>query len=193
MTLRPAIALSLVLVVSLAVAGCADDAPPDWLRDQGATTSTPTTPPTTTTVAPTTGSGVSTTTTTAAPTAVTDLETGDCVVGAPFSGDRSGEAVDAQLTDCTGSHDGEVVGLVTYTQGPNAAYPGQDRARSFAEEQCALAFTDYVGTAYGTGPLSMLSLWPTEDSWAGGDREAVCVAFDETAPLTGSVAGSGAG
>lgn len=192
--MRTAVAASVALVVSLAVSGCADSGPPDWLQDLGAptTSTTASTPPTTaTTTAP--GGGDTTTSTTAAPTAVTDLEVGDCVVGAPFSGDRSGEATDAQLADCAAAHDGEVVGLVTYTQGPNADYPGQDRVSAFADEKCAAAFAAYVGTAYGTGPLSMLSLWPTEDSWAGGDREAICVAFDETAPLTGSVAGSGAG
>ncbi len=190
--MRTTVAASVALVVSLALGGCADGGPPDWMEDLGApTTTTTASAPSTTAATTTPGSGGTTSSTTAPPTAVTDLEVGDCVVGAPFSGDRSGQATDARLADCAGSHDGEVVGLITYTQGPNADYPGQDRVSAFADEKCAAAFEAYVGAAYGTGPLSMLSLWPTEDSWADGDREAVCVAFDDAAPLTGSVAGSG--
>ena len=184
-----------VTLAALGLAGCADDAAPDYIAELGAeptTTAPPTTAPTTTST--TVASADATTSTTAgAETAVTDLVAGNCVVGEPFAGDPTGEATDTQLVDCAGPHDGEVVGLVTYTQGPAEPYPGQGQVSTFAEEQCAIAFEAYVGVAYGTNALSMLSLWPTEDSWARGDREAVCVAFQPDTPLTGSVAGSGAG
>jgi hypothetical protein len=190
---RAATIAVLVTVGGVALAGCADDAPPGYIADLGVTTTvaTPTTsaPPTTITTLPAAGA----TTTTGGQTAVTDLVLGDCVVGEPFAGDPTGEATDAQVADCKEPHDGEVVGIVTYTQGPEAAYPGQEVVSTFAEEQCATSFGLYVGADYGDSPLSMLSLWPTEDSWARGDREAVCVAFQPDTPLTGSVAGSGAG
>lgn len=179
--------------VALVGTGCADNEPPDYLTELGGETTTAA--PTSTTIPQETSSTlagtIGSTTTTALPTPVTDLAVGDCVAGAPFSGDTSAEATEAALADCTAQHDGEVVGLVTYTQGPNADYPGQDQVASFAEGGCATAFEGYVGAAYGSSDLKMLSLWPTEDSWSSGDREAVCVAFQDSAPLTASVAGTG--
>lgn len=188
----PFLALSgLALIVATAAGACADADPPGWLEELGAPTTTTTATPTSTTTAAAGTAG--TTTTVAAATPVTDLVAGDCVNGSAFSAQATGQATEAQVTDCAASHDGEVVGVITYTEGPEAAYPGEDQVAAYAEQQCAIAFEAYVGVAYGTSPLSMVSLWPTEDSWPSGDREAVCVAFDPAAPLTATVAGSAAG
>lgn len=181
------------LLAGVALGACADSEPPDFIAELGAPTTVATAAPTTSTTATTLAAGGSTTTSATASTPVTDLVVGDCVTGAPFAGDPAAEATDAQVVDCAGAHDGEVVGLVTHPQGPSDPYPGQEQVASYAEEQCAIAFEAYVGTPYGESPLSMLSLWPTEDSWARGDRESVCVAFQEGTPLTGSLAGAGAG
>ncbi|MBL8778599.1 MAG: septum formation family protein [Acidimicrobiales bacterium] len=179
----------LALGTALAAGACADTDPPTWLEQLGAPTTTTAAPAaTTTTVA---GGGPATTS--AAATPITDLVAGDCVDGSAFSADSTGEATEAQVVDCAAAHDGEVVGVITYTEGPEVAFPGADQVAAYADEQCAIAFEAYVGVAYGTSPLSMVSLWPTEASWSGGDREAVCVAFDPAAQLTATVAGSAAG
>lgn len=188
---HPALHTAIALVaLAGTVAGCSDDGPPEWLVR--ADTTTTTTPATATTAL---GGAGATTTTIAVPTTeatpLTDLATGDCVTGAPFSGDPADLATDAEVTDCAGTHDGEVVGVITYTEGPDAAYPGEDEVAAFAQDRCGTAFEDYVGVPYGSSSLSMVSLWPTEDSWDGGDREAVCVAFEPDGPLTASVAGRG--
>lgn len=181
-----------VFAAGLALTACADADPPGFIAELGAPT-TVTTAATTTSSTATTVASSATTTTAGAETPVTDLIVGNCVAGAPFSGEPTGEATDALLVDCAGPHDGEVVGLVTHTPGPSDPYPGQEQVAAYAEEQCAIAFEAYVGAPYGESALSMLSLWPTEDSWARGDRESVCVAFQEGTPLTGSVATSAAG
>ncbi len=187
---RPAVSAlvaGLALGTALATGACADADPPTWLVDLGAPTTTTVAPaPTTTTAAAVDG----TATTTAGATPITDLLAGDCVDGATFSAEATGQTTEAQVVDCAGLHDGEVVGVITYTQGPEAPFPGADPVATYADEQCAIAFEAYVGVAYGSSPLSMVSLWPTEASWSGGDREAVCVAFDPAAPLTATVAGS---
>lgn len=180
-------------MTGLTLAACADSEPPDFIAELGAPTTVAAAVPTTSTTATTVAAGGTTTTTPGALTPVTDLVVGDCVTGAPFVGDPTGETTDAQRTDCATAHDGEVVGLVTHTEGPAAAYPGQEQVAAYAEEQCAIAFEAYVGTPYGESALSMLSLWPTEDSWARADRESVCVVFQDGTPLTGSVAASAAG
>lgn len=183
----------LVLLSGLALGACADSEPPDFIADLGAPTTVISAAPTTSTTDSTVAATGATTTTAGAVTPVTDLVVGDCVAGAPLVGDPTGEATDVQVADCAGTHDGEVVGLITHTEGAAAPYPGQGKVAAYAEEQCAIAFEAYVGVPYGTGALSMVSLWPTEDSWARGDRESVCVAFQEGTPLTGSVAASAAG
>jgi hypothetical protein len=195
-----------IVGLTLLAGACAHDDPPDFLRSLGPTTTlAPTTTttaatPTTSTGSPaspasTTGTGGTggTTTSTAPPseTPVTDLTLGDCVSGPAFRGDAPGEATQAQLSACDVVHDGEVVGVVTYNDGPSAAYPGQDQVAAHADTQCAAAFGGYVGTAYGHGPLSMVALWPTADSWAGGDRQAVCVAVKRSGQLTASVKATG--
>ncbi|MCB1004618.1 MAG: septum formation family protein [Acidimicrobiales bacterium] len=187
--------LRLVALVAAATAlgalvgGCADSDPPSWLEDLGAPATT-TSAPTTTTVAPAGGP-----TTTAAgggaATPVTDLVTGDCLTGPPVTGAPATETTDVTVTDCAGGHDGEVIGVVTYTQGPEVAYPGQEQVAAYADEQCPVAFEAYVGVPYGNSSLALLSLWPTEASWSGGDREAVCVAYEPDTQLTGSVQGRG--
>jgi hypothetical protein len=185
---RPA-SLALILTgVALLAGACADDEPPDWLVEQTATTTTTTTTAASATSTTVAGTGVDSTTTTVAPTPVTSLAVGDCVVGEAFGGAQP-QATEAQRVECSTPHDAEVVGLLTYEDGPDAAYPGQEQVAALAEDQCAALFEDYVGEAFGQSSLQLLTLWPTEDSWAGGDREAVCLAFDEAGPLTASVAG----
>lgn len=192
---RPALSAlvaGLALGTALVAGACADADPPTWLEELGAPTATTAAPASTTTTVPLAGAA-GTATTLAAGTPITDLLAGDCVDGAAFSAEATGQATEAQVVDCAAPHDGEVVGIITYTQGPEAPFPGPDQVAAYSDEQCAIAFEAYVGVAYGSSPLSMVSLWPTEASWSGGDREAVCVAFDPAAPLTGSVAGSAAG
>lgn len=189
---RPALSAlvaGLALGTALVAGACADADPPTWLVDLGAPTTTTAAPAPTTTTVPL-GGAAGTATTLAAATPITDLLAGDCVDGAAFSAEATGQATEAQVVDCAAAHDGEVVGVITYTQGPEAPFPGADQVAAYADEQCAIAFEAYVGVAYGSSPLSMVSLWPTEASWSGGDREAVCVAFDPAAPLTATVAGS---
>ena len=171
----------LVVLGLLILVGCADNEPPEWLVGT-TTTSAPTTsaPSTTVTTVP---SGP--TTTTATP--VTELVAGDCVVGEAFGGAQP-EATEGSVVDCATEHDAEVVGLVTYEQGPGEPYPGQEQVAAFAEDNCATTFESYVGTPFGESEYQLLTLWPTEDSWAEGDREAVCLAFSEDGPLTASVA-----
>lgn len=185
----------LALTVALTAGACADSGPPDWLTELGApstTTTAPTASTATTSTTAATGTGGTATTATAT-TPVTDLAAGDCVNGSSFTANATGEVTDTQVADCATGHDGEVVGVVTYTQGPTDPYPGVDEVAAYAEAQCAIAFEAYVGTPYGSSPLQMVSLWPTEASWSTGDREAVCVAFQPDAPLTATIQGSAAG
>lgn len=179
----------LAVTLVLAAGACADADAPDWLTELG---SPPTTAGAATDTTATTTPGEASTTL-APTTPVTDLVAGDCVTGSSFTAGATGQVTDTEVADCTAEHDGEVVGVVTYPQGPAEPYPGPDPVAAYADEQCAIAFGVYVGAPYGSSPLQMVSLWPTDTSWAAGDREAVCVAFSPDGPLTATVQGSAAG
>ena len=65
------------------------------------------------------------------------------------------------------------------------------RSSSAADEACRPAFEDYVGVAYDDSEWFGTFINPSEETWAEGDREIVCVLHteDET-EVTGSAEGS---
>jgi hypothetical protein len=90
--------------------------------------------------------------------------------------------------DCAAEHDAEVYALVSLPEGP---WPGEEAVDAAADEACRSEFEAYVGAAYDDSALYFLYYSPTQDGWATGDREVICLVFDPEGPLTGSVRGSG--
>jgi hypothetical protein len=124
---------------------------------------------------------------TVATTSVETLQTGTCLDGI-----HPGVTVTADVTkpvDCAATHDDEIVGVVSYTAA--GAYPGQAAVESFAEAPCVTAFGTYVGIEFGSSNLDMMTITPSELTWARGDRQISCVAITrDGSQLTGSVKGS---
>ncbi len=120
-------------------------------------------------------------------TSAPPLQVGTCV-----NGIHPGTAVTAEITkpvDCTTGHDDEIVGVVSYTI--NGAYPGQAAVDTFANAPCVAAFGSYVGVDFELSALDMITVTPSELSWARGDRQISCVAVArDGSRLTGSVKGS---
>ena len=118
---------------------------------------------------------------------VFSLNVGDCL-GAT-EGD---EVASVQAVPCDESHESEVFALVDYDAGADAEWPGDDAVSSFADEQCEAAFEEYVGISYNDSRYFITYLQPTEDTWADGDREVVClVVGPDNEPVTGSLRGVG--
>jgi hypothetical protein len=117
-------------------------------------------------------------------TSVPPLQVGTCV-----NGIHPGAAVTAEITkpvDCTTGHDDEIVGVVAYTTA--GAYPGQAAVDTFANGPCVAAFSSYVGIDFELSSLDMITVTPSELTWARGDRQISCVAVArDGVPLTGSV------
>jgi hypothetical protein len=101
---------------------------------------------------------------------------------------RDDEVTDLPIVACDQPHDNEVYAVVELV---NGEYPGDDTVLRRAEEGCLDAFEPYVGRAYAISELFATWLVPSEASWDHGDREAICVLFDETGPLEGSMRASG--
>ncbi len=92
------------------------------------------------------------------------------------------------LIDCAEPHDSEVYEIETLADGP---YPGDDEIFRLAEEICFDAFEPYVGISYDRSLYYFAYYWPEKNNWGAGDRDIVCVLFDENGQTEGSVRGSG--
>jgi hypothetical protein len=115
-----------------------------------------------------------------------DLEVGQC-----FNTDDVSTVDQVTVVSCDATHVYEVFGLSDYEAADDADFPGDDALSSAADEACRPAFEDYVGVAYDDSEWFGTFINPSEDTWAEGDREIVCVLHteDET-EVTGSAEGS---
>ena len=61
---------------------------------------------------------------------------------------------------------------------------------NYANDTCLTQFAPYVGVDYARSRYQYLHIVPTQESWTrDNDRDVVCVAFEEDATITGSIAG----
>jgi len=119
---------------------------------------------------------------------VLDLKVGDCWNDIP---DDGVETDTVSTVPCTEPHEGEVYAVSAMELGDD--WPGQDQVSTEAEAECVQQFEGFVGMAYQDSALSIFYFSPTEDSWAAGDRGAVCVVVDPTTPdgkTTGTLQGA---
>jgi hypothetical protein len=117
-----------------------------------------------------------------APTGLIDLEIGDCLNQEKL---EDGVASTEPLVDCSAAHDLEVYASLTLADGP---YPPVESIVTYAAKRCAAEFTTFVGLDFGISALDFQYYYPTESSWANGDRGIDCVVFDPTQKTIGSLA-----
>lgn len=116
---------------------------------------------------------------------VFSLEVGDCF---DDPSDTSGEISDVPIVECSEPHDNEVFAVFDI---PGDDFPGQSEVQEQADDGCLDRFADYVGIDYAESRFIQTSLYPTEGSWDGGDREVICFLYDiDLEKLEGSMAGS---
>ena len=88
---------------------------------------------------------------------------------------------DIDPVNCAGPHAGEV-----YRQADLVGqdrYPGSEDLGAQAGEVCADAFTDFVGTGFPESTLDVVTMMPSKESWARGDRTVICVVTDPAQPV----------
>ena len=117
-----------------------------------------------------------------APTGLIELAIGDCVDQAKL---EDGSASTEPLVACDEPHDFEVFASLTLEDG---AYPAVESLVTFGTKQCAEEFATFIGLDFGISALDFQYYYPTESSWANGDRGLDCVVFDPTQKITGSLA-----
>lgn len=114
---------------------------------------------------------------------VFSLVVGDCEAGAP----AEGEVSQTKTIDCAEPHEGEIYAASYLAEGD---FPGDDVIAAQAETDCLVEFESFIGVNYEDSMYDYSWYYPTERSWADGDREILCIAYDyEGNQITGSLAG----
>jgi hypothetical protein len=137
------------------------------------------------------GAGTGTSVEGAEDISVSDLEVGTCFDDPAFAADDTTTVSETTEVQCFDPHDAEVYAIVRYTQDQDDPHPGDEAVQDYADDQCFDRFEDFVGVPYEESALDIATLWPTEDSWDAGDREATCAVFHvEHQKLEGTMDGA---
>lgn len=113
-------------------------------------------------------------------TDVFTLQVGDCL-----NDSTAAETVETIPTvPCDEPHDSEIYASIIME---GDVFPGEDATIAEADQACFDAFAGFVGIEYADSLYYYSYYFPTEGSWAGGDREILCTIYDEAGQITGSL------
>lgn len=110
------------------------------------------------------------------------VSVGDCV----NAGNSTGEVSEVPVVACSEPHDSEAYASVLMEDGE---FPGDEAVSQRAGDECTAAFAGFVGLDFAASELDFAFYYPTESSWAQGDREILCLVVDPAGRSTGSLAG----
>ena len=115
---------------------------------------------------------------------VFNFKVGDCITDMPPGG-NIGKATG---TPCTQPHEYEVY-AETFMANDSETLPADISKQ--ANEFCLSRFQVFVGLPYDSSKLAVASIYPTADSWVGGDKEFTClVSLENAETLTYSLKNS---
>ena len=113
------------------------------------------------------------------PVAATAVAVGDCLNGVVIGAAERATISSAEVVSCDRAHGLEV--YATFTLQPDdfeladpAEYPGPARIVRAADQRCAERIEDLVDDPATFG---LIALWPSQESWAAGDRAVACAVF----------------
>jgi hypothetical protein len=122
--------------------------------------------------------------TTAGTVSIGDLQVGDC-----FNVSEGEEITEVDGVPCTEAHEYEVFALATYEG--DGTFPTEDEGDAIFTQLCNGPFATYVGEPYSTSEIYASMISPTEDGWADGDHEFICVLYELDNPqVTESLRGA---
>jgi len=116
-----------------------------------------------------------------------DTDAFSIVVGDCLNDEGVGEVETVPKIDCAKTHQSEVFASATI---PDGDFPDQDTITDQANADCTAEFANYVGIDASESKYSIGYYFPTEESWADGDREILCYLFDEKGLILGSAEGT---
>lgn len=113
------------------------------------------------------------------------IKVGDCLNTADMAADE--EISSVPVVPCSEPHDDEVYHAYYLADGD---FPGEDAILADADSVCVAEFANFIGLPYEESALVYWPMYPTEGSWGDGDREVLCVVYEDGAKVTGSLAGA---
>jgi hypothetical protein len=120
------------------------------------------------------------------------LQPGDCLVGSNLAlGTGNPWPYRVTAVRCTQPHAAEVFFSGNAWPESTATYPGDKKVNTAAENRCNTAFMSYV-EIYDP-QVSVFAydfVAPDSSSWASGDREVVCVAYESGVSVPYSIKGT---
>jgi putative regulator of septum formation len=108
------------------------------------------------------------------------IDVGDCLLDA----DLEGTITEVPTIDCASPHDSEAYASIIMDDGD---FPGEEAVDAQAVADCTTEFNFFVGVDYQESELDFAYYYPTEESWAQGDREILCLIVDPSGQVTGSL------
>jgi hypothetical protein len=116
-------------------------------------------------------------------TDVFTIAVGDCL----NDGGVEGEVSEVAKIDCSEPHDSEAYASIMIDDGD---FPGEQAVTDQAAADCTTEFNSFVGVDYQDSELDFAYYYPTEESWANGDREILCLIVDPEGKATGTLEGA---
>lgn len=107
-----------------------------------------------------------------------EVKTGDCLEELP----ASGLVITVDTAPCSEPHTGEIFSVMTM---PDGDFPGTFAIEEY-QNKCAPELAAYSPEAVEDPDVGLFVLFPSEDSWAQGDRTVTCIATSDS-PRTGTL------
>ena len=108
----------------------------------------------------------------------TEVKAGDCLKELP----DSGLVITVNTAACSEPHTGEIFSVMKM---PDGDFPGTFAIEEY-QHKCAPELADYSPEAAEDPDVGLFVLYPSEDSWAQGDRAVTCIATTDS-PRTGTL------
>jgi ABC-type cobalt transport system substrate-binding protein len=110
----------------------------------------------------------------------TEVKLGDCLSEIP-DGTR---VMTVKTVSCDEPHAGEVFAVLMM---PDGDFPGEDAVAEYSN-RCGPELATYSPAAITDDSVQLYVLYPTDETWADGDRAVTCIATLDP-PRTGSLKG----
>jgi len=122
-------------------------------------------------------------------TDIFSIVVGDCV----NDGVAEGTISSVPTVPCSEPHDSEVYAAV-YLEDQD--FPGDDAILNEADTLCLAEFAGFMGVEYEASIADIQYYFPTELTWASGDREVLCLVYEtdgagNSIQTVGSLEGTG--
>lgn len=113
---------------------------------------------------------------------VFQLKVADCT----GSFDNLTSVNDVKLIPCVQAHYYEAYAATKMT---DASFPGDEAAKEQSQRFCGSEFQKFIGVSADKSKYESFYLFPTKESWAGNDREIICLVGSDKGGIKGTLKG----